>query len=93
MSSTTPEALRQMMVDGLYRSMVGPLDGRGNEWLGENRPTIDPTLPNFKTDGYPVGPWEDAHGREIINSNPLQVYTVGVVYPILNESERDQLVT
>ena len=93
MSSTSPETLRQMMVDGLYRSLVGPIDGRGNEWMGESKPTIDPTLPDYKVDGYPVGPWEDAQGREIINSNPLHVYTVGVVYPILNESERDQLVT
>jgi hypothetical protein len=93
MSTAKPVDLRQMMVDGLYRSMVGPIDGQGNLWLGEHKTPIDPTDPSFKVDGYPVGPWEDSQGREIINSNPLQVYTVGVVYPILDESARDLIVT
>jgi hypothetical protein len=93
MSAVTAENLRQLMVDGLYRSLVGPLDGRGNGWLGEAKNPTDPTVAGFQVDGYPVGPWEDSQGREIINSNPLQVYTVGVVYPILDESARDVLIT
>lgn len=93
MSAVTAEDLRQMMVDGLYRSLVGPLDGRGNDWLGEAKSAVDPTIAGVTIDGYPVGPWEDSQGREIINTNPLQVYTVGVVYPILDESARDVLVT
>ena len=93
MSTAKPVDLRQMMIDGLYRSMVGPIDGQGNKWLGEHKDSINPTDSTFKVEGYPVGPWEDSQGREIINSNPLQVYTVGVVYPILDESARDMLIT
>ena len=48
MTQLEPKDLRNKIVDGLYRSLVGPSDALGIDWLGKPVATIDPTVAGFK---------------------------------------------
>ena len=91
MTQLEPKDLRNKIVDGLYRSLVGPSDALGIDWLGKPVATIDPTVAGFKVEGFPVGPWADGKSREIVHQDPLRLYSVGVVFPILPDLEREVL--
>jgi len=93
MTSKSPMEVRKMIVEGLQRSLLGPTEELGAEWHGEKLAPKDPTSSGFVAEPFPVGPWLDASGREIIHQDPLKIYSVGVVFPHLSENERDILAT
>jgi len=93
LTSKSPVEIRKMIVEGLQRSVLGPTEELGVEWHGEKLASKDPTAPNFIADPFPVGPWLDANGREIIHQDPLQIYSVGVIFPQLSENDPDVLAT
>ena len=93
MVAKEPVEVRKMIIEGLRRSLLGPTEELGVEWHGEKLEPKDPSAPNFVVEPFPVGPWLDAKGREIIHQDPLKIYSVGVVFPHLGENERELLAT
>lgn len=91
MTTKEPVEVRKMIIEGLRRSLLGPTEELGVEWHGEQLEPKDPSAPDFVVEPFPVGPWLDANGREIIHQDPLKIYSVGVVFPNLSESDRDLL--
>jgi hypothetical protein len=91
MTIKEPVEVRKMIIEGLRRSLLGPTDELGVEWHGEALEPKDPSSPNYVEEPFPVGPWLDASGREIIHQDPFKIYSVGVVFPHLSESDRDFL--
>jgi len=82
----TPSEVRELIVKGLRRSLVGPSADGDFGWLGEVAPLKDIDDPTFAPDKFPVGPWCDSSGREVIHQDPRFVYTVGVLHPISSET-------
>ena len=74
------------MVRGLRRSLVGPSADGDFGWLGEAVPLKDIDDPAFAPDQFPVGPWCDSKGREVIHQDPRFVYTVGVLHPVSSQA-------
>jgi len=91
MTIKEPVEVRKMIIEGLRRSLLGPTEELGVEWHGEKLEPKDPSAPNYVEEPFPVGPWLDATGREIVHQDPLKIYSVGVVFPHLSESNRDLL--
>lgn len=82
MSTNSPSGVRDQIVYGLRRSLVGPCDPVGMSWLGEQMPVKNVDDPGFEPEpGYPVGPWVDHAGNEVIDRDPRVVYSIGVLYP------------
>lgn len=93
MTTKKPVEVRKMIIEGLQRSLMGPTEELGVEWHGEKLDSKDPSAPNFVVEPFPVGPWLDASGNEILHQDPLKIYSVGVVFPHLSENDREVLAT
>jgi len=76
------------MVKGLRRSLVGPTSGGDISWLGETAQLKNIDDPTFDLGDYPVGPWCDNNGNEVVHKDPRFIYTVGVLYPVSNEPKQ-----
>lgn len=87
----TPSEVRQMLVNGLRRSMVGPQSPEDAGWLGANVEEKNPFDPDFKPEGFPTGPWRDDEGREVMSRDPILIYVIGVMYPIVGVEDRGGL--
>lgn len=74
-------AVRSLMIKGLRRAMLGP------ELTDVTWPGVDIALkniddPSFVAEPFPVGPWCDQHGSEVIHRDPRLVYSIGVLHPV-----------
>jgi len=83
-----PDEVRGLMARGLRRSLVGPTSDGDISWLGEAAQLKNIEDPSFVLGDYPVGPWRDSGGNEVVHKDPRRIYSVGVLYPISNEPKQ-----
>jgi len=83
-----PDEVRELMVRGLRRSLVGPTSDGDISWLGEAAQLKNVEDPSLVLGDYPVGPWCDSGGNEVVHKDPRKIYSVGVLYPVSNEPKQ-----
>lgn len=86
-SALSPSEVRELMIQGLKRSLVGPTE-KDISWPGEATQLKNIDDPNFDPGDYPVGPWCDSSGNEVIHIDPRFVYTVGALHPVSSETKQ-----
>ena len=89
-SPLSPTQVRENIVKGLRRALVGPTVDGDISWPGEALAFKNIDDPSFVPDLFPVGPWCDSDGNEVIHRDPRFVYTVGVLHPISSASDEPQ---
>ena len=80
--TASPAEVRELIVEGLRRSLVGPKSASDISWPGETVPLKNIDDPSFEPGPFPVGPWCDANGNEVVHKDPRLVYSIGVLYPL-----------
>lgn len=78
-----PSDVREEMIRGLARRLIGPLSNSPEElaWPGE---LIEPKVVNdsfSEPKTYPTGPWVGPNGEEVLPDPPKNIYVVGTLGP------------
>ena len=76
-----PSEVRSLMIKGLRRAMLGP-EHTDVVWPGVDLALKNIDDPSFVAEPFPVGPWCDQHGNEVIHRDPRLVYSIGVLHPV-----------
>lgn len=87
-----PADVRQQMIRGLQRRLVGPLENTPEEltWPGI---TVEPKVVKAtfsEPKSYPTGPWVGPNGEEVLPDPPKNVYVVGTLGPSMLHSAIEQ---
>jgi len=87
----SPLELREDMISSLKRSLVGPSGPDDSSWLESPSP-LGIVDKDFSWDEkYPIGPWVDEYGEEVLQTPPVFVYGVGILYPRVDEAVLNQV--
>lgn len=78
----SPSDVRELVVEGLRRSLVGPRSATDISWPGEMVAMKNIDDPGFDAGPFPVGPWCDANGNEVVHRDPRLLYSVGLLFPL-----------
>jgi hypothetical protein len=84
-----PLEMRESIIFALKRSLVGPAGPNESAWLGSPSP-LGVVTDDFAWDEqYPIGPWVNSEGEEVIQTPPVFVYGVGILYPEISDEDAE----